>query len=446
MALPATGVIEVRLTGSDTQCAGGFNAARGGTDYTLQDAAQATGTVTSVTTTVTATTSIFTAAMVGNYITDGTTFKEITAFTSATIVTVDSAPSWTAATIYVGGALASPGKAASIGLVSGNVVFVKYNASPYVATAATTNVASGCVAPVNSTTWCGYDTTRAVRNTDTNRPTFQINTGVSTATLFTSTANVDIQNLIGDGNNQTASIFISTRGLNWRCKAINFTAGGFLQNNAGQGVAFWCEASGCSSVSPFKTNALACISHGNSVSGFDGGNVVDCISYANTGGTSDGFGLSGLTSIATMVVNCVAYGNGRDGFRFTGNPGLCVNCIAEANSGFGFNEQSVNLRMLLQNCGSYNNSSGRSSMVTATSPVADLNAVTASSSFFVNAASGNFALNNNQGAGALARAAGFPALSADGLTASFPDVGAAQHQDVPTLVSVNQTHYLGELF
>ena len=73
-------------------------------DYSQQSSNWATGTVTSSSTTVTATTSIFTESMVGNLITDGTTYKEITAYTSGTVVTVDSAPSWTSATIYVGGA------------------------------------------------------------------------------------------------------------------------------------------------------------------------------------------------------------------------------------------------------------------------------------------------------------------------------------------------------
>jgi hypothetical protein len=53
---------------------------------------QATGTVTSSGTTVTVTTGIFTAAMVGQPITDGTQQVTITGFTSATVVTVNAAP------------------------------------------------------------------------------------------------------------------------------------------------------------------------------------------------------------------------------------------------------------------------------------------------------------------------------------------------------------------
>lgn len=106
MALPATVIWECRTTGSDSN-GGGFDPSLGGVDYSQQNAAQATGIASSSGATVTATTSIFTSQMVGNLITDGTTWKEITAFTSATVVTVDSAPSWTAASVKVGGALAT---------------------------------------------------------------------------------------------------------------------------------------------------------------------------------------------------------------------------------------------------------------------------------------------------------------------------------------------------
>lgn len=431
MALPATGVIEVRIGGSDTQCSGGFNPARGGTDYSLQNAAQATGTVTSATTTVTATTGIFTSVMVGNYITDGTIYKEITAFTSATIVTVDSAPTWTAATIYVGGAFASIGKATAVGTGAGSVIFVKYNASPFVTTTASTNVATGCVAGGAGVTFCGYDTTRTLRNTDANRPTLQIGSGVATSTLFVGVGGPDKQNFILDGHNETTSIGCNDRGIAWRCKAINFTAGAFLQSTTGQSTAIYCEATGCSTVSPFVTIGFYCSSHGNTVAGFAGGTYYGCAAYGNTGATTDGFGLTGSTAVNNAAVNCVSYGNGRDGFRGSAstNTAQFINCIAEGNAGWGFNEQGTSLRMVLLNCASFNNTLGRATAVTAATPVSDISPITCSVSPFTNAASADFSLNATATGGVLVRGAGYPALSTDGLTASAFDPGISQHAD-----------------
>lgn len=436
MAFPATFVCEVRTGGSDTQCSGAFNAARGGTDYTLQNAAQATGTVTSVTTTVTATTGIFTAAMVGNTITDGTTTKEITAFTSATIVTVDSAPSWTGATIFVGGAKATPGGMAQIGLIAGNVVFLNYNATPFTTTTASTNVSGGCVSVVGNTTWCGYDTTRTLKNFDANRPTFQVGTGVTGSILFTGTVSPDIQNIIVDGAGVATSTGSNHRGTVWRCKATNFTNGGIVFNN-NTGSATFCEATGCSSVVALNSNCYFCVSHGNTITGISGFFASGCISYGNTGASSDGFQSN------TGMTNCVAYGNGRDGFRAPSGGGVqptyWLNCISENNTGFGFNMQFTTTRGTMVNCATYLNTSGRSTQVTATTPIQDLNPITGSGSFFNNAASADFRLNNTAGAGASARAAGFPSLSADGLTSGFGDVGAAQHQDSPAITLVNTT-------
>lgn len=48
---------------------------------------------------------------------------------------------------------------------------------------------------------------------------------------------------------------------------------------------------------------------------------------------------------------------------------------------------------------------------------------------FTNSAAGDFSLNNTAGAGADVRAAGFPAVFPGGTTTSYPDGGAAQHQD-----------------
>ncbi len=62
--------------------------------------------------------------------------------------------------------------------------------------------------------------------------------------------------------------------------------------------------------------------------------------------------------------------------------------------------------------------------------------ITGSASFFAAAASGNFALTNNAGGGALLRAAGIPGLFPRGLTQGYLDIGAAQHADPVKLLTV----------
>jgi hypothetical protein len=113
-ALPATGVIEIRASATAGNVNGcGFNSARGGTDYTLQNAAQLTNTdgAASGGTTFTSSGSTFTSQMVGNYlhitVGGGMTvgWYEIVTFTDATNVVLDRTPgTGSSATFYVGGA------------------------------------------------------------------------------------------------------------------------------------------------------------------------------------------------------------------------------------------------------------------------------------------------------------------------------------------------------
>jgi hypothetical protein len=100
-----------------------------------------------------------------------------------------------------------------------------------------------------------------------------------------------------------------------------------------------------------------------------------------------------------------------------------INCIAESNGAFGFNGTS--LGTTLSYCASYNNTSGRSTGTLAS----DFAGVTGTSSFFTNAAGGDFSLNATAGGGAAARAAGYPGVFPADLTTGYLDIGAAQHAD-----------------
>jgi hypothetical protein len=103
-----------------------------------------------------------------------------------------------------------------------------------------------------------------------------------------------------------------------------------------------------------------------------------------------------------------------------------VNNIAEGNTGEGFWASAVEGLVSLINCAGYNNSSNYS--VTNITDVQGFIAQTAGS-FFTNAASGDFSLNNTAGRGALLRAAAYPGTFPRATTVSYADIGVAQHQD-----------------
>lgn len=425
MAVAATTVWEVRNGGSDTN-GGGFVPGSSGTDWSQQTAAQyaVTNAVTNGTTAVTSSTANFGTDVVGNivYIAGGTAslsgnWYQIISRDSSTQITVDrTITAGTGATLNIGGAFASPGGAA-VPLVTGNTVYVKYNATPFTATSATTSVAGGCVALQPGSLYIGYDTTRSAWNTDANRPTFRINSGLSSATLFSIGANGGVRNFILDGQSQTTSRGVNgPTGLIWRCHATNFTTAGFAT-----GVCVGCSAT-TNSAASFGTTALYCEAYSNTATPFTGALAAHCLAYNNTGASTDGF------ANVTTAYNCVSYNNGRSGFHTTLSTGVapqCINCIAESNAGYGFNSAgSGGTYIGMLNCASYNNTSGRS-----TGTVLDAGAITGSSSFFANAAGGNFALNTTAGAGALARAASYPSAFPAGTTANYLDAGAAQHAD-----------------
>lgn len=444
MALSGSTVIEVRTGGADTN-GGGFVTGASGTDWSQQNAAQysvADG-VTAGTTTITSATAAFGTDVVGNliYVQGGTgsitaAWYQIISRTNATTIVVDRSTGLsvgTGATLKIGGALVSVGQAAAIATVTGMIVYIQYNASPYIITTASTNVTGGCVSPVNDGVYfAGYDSDRSLYSLSfQNRPTLQLNTGVANATIFVNlNGNYSVQSVILDGHSETASRGWNTSGEAFYVKAINCLSMA-LKQNVGTGRAIFCEAAS-NNLSALGNSAIDitecyfCISHDNTLGsgtgGFGSGGAqycINCISYANS--------RSGFATVK-MASNCVAYGNTEHGF-YEGNQivGIVINCIAENNGLFGF--QVNTLTAWIFNSGSYNNTSGRSGG--GGTFLADRNPITGSGTFFVDATNHDFRLNNTAGAGASCRAAGFPVkfpAPAD-LTTDFGDVGAAQHQD-----------------
>lgn len=375
-----------------------------------------------------------TKAMIGNgiVITGGTNFTtgyyQVTAATAGVSLTVDrtcTSAAGAAGTAGLGGALASPGLAGSIATVAQNIIFIKYNASPYIATSASTNIAAGCVSGAAGTMYCGYDTVRLPYTIGQNRPTFQINTGVTSATLFSgNNNNYNVQSFILDANSVGTSKCGHTAGEFFNVKAMNATTAGLTEN--GTVRAIFCEATGCTTAPISVSIALWCVSHdnttGSGTGGFTGNGVCyNCLAYGNS---RSGFAGAG------KAVNCVAYNNTEYGFNAGNNDGIInINCIAENNGLYGY-RQGFGTQETLINCADYNNTSGRKT--SGNGFWSDLNPITAvPGTFFVDATNKDFRLNNTAGQGALCRAAGFPAafFSPANLTANYLDIGAAQHQD-----------------
>lgn len=410
-------------------------------DYSQQTAAQfsLTGLTTSAANAIILTASA-TVAMIGNgiIITAGTNFTtgtyQINSVSAGVSITVDrncTTAAGAAGTAGIGGGLASPGSAGALATVSGMTVFVLYNASAFVASSTSTNISGGCVLGSNGTIWQGWATSRYVLNTDANRPTFQIGSGVSTAILFTGTNNAySIFNFILDGNGQTTSKGTFQSGTCWNLKGINFTNAVFNGNSGSQRF-YYCEVTSCTLASNvscilLSSNGYAewCWVHDNTLSG----TVASGFAGANGGTSSCVNCISSNSNIGFYLVvfadHCNAYGNASNGFDVHNNSGCILsNCISEGNGGAAYlnNAGSQNI---LQTCASYNNTGGRLSGAWI-----DPNPINGSSSFFTNAAGNVFSLNNTAGAGALLRGLGFPATFPAGLTPNFADVGAAQHQD-----------------
>lgn len=432
MAISANTVWEVRTAGNDTNGAG-FVTGAAGTDYSQQNAKNTVGAdisttdgVANGTTTFTSATANFGTTIVGNiiYVAGGTgaitgTWRQVTARASTTSITLDaSVAASTGMTLNIGGALLSVGVLGN-SIVASNIAYIKSGA--YSITSASTGVAGGCFTTSAIISIQGYNLTRGDFGT---APVFTAS-GINTFTVFTLSGNdSEMSNAVVDGAGLTSSRgFNLGRATAYKLTGKNCTNGGIANPN---GITILGAATGCSTIAALVSNvAVGCEAYSNTVLGLSAGRNINCISYNNSGAASDGFNISGAT---VMYDGCVAYNNGRDGFRgVSGNGGFsltAINCIAESNAGIGYNKGSNNNFDLI-NCGQYNNTGGNNSIGLGL----NVNTVTALSSFFVAAASGNFALNNTASAGAAARAAGIPGVYPSGLTTGYQDIGGAQHQD-----------------
>lgn len=438
MSFAATVNWEVRATGSDGN-GGGFDAVSGtpGTDYSQQDAAQVVyGDLVidgATATKVTSAAHPFSSVSVGNilYISGGTNFtvgryqvvsvSGSTATCDRNLGTLGS----TGGIGVLGGALASPGIAASVA-IAGNVIFVKYNATPY-AFSASSNVANGRM--TTSGHVVGYDTTRTILNTDANRPILKPSAN-NVALITTNDDHVKLFSLdIENPDTKTGCTGITGGAWNyqsvWRCK-VKDIASAILVNQLAW--VDWCEVGNASAAGISTSSSATFVTNCTVYGGFGivtsntGSGVIRCNCYTITG--------TGITvgTNCLCLENSVSGCSGAAGHCYSFNQSLLINCIAEGAAHYGFTSAAaLNDTTRLVNCSGHNNTDGdvNSAKVTA---AMKLGFIACSATPFTDAASGDLSLNDDAGGGALLRGLGFPAAFPGGLTLNYLDIGAAQTQ------------------
>lgn len=452
MALSAALAWECRTTGSDNN-GGAFNVLASGVDYSQQNSPQYA--LTGVATSGAGATVLSASAasvMVGNCgrVVSGTNFTagtyEVVSVVVGVSITFDRSVAsgvGSAGVINIGGAVATV--AAITGRwVAQNIGWVK-GGTDYTVTA-TTTLASGLndIGSISPNQLTGYTTTRG----DGGQATIKTSTN-NLALMTVAMCNVIISNFIFDSNSTTSSKGMAItasqmeRGLRVvNCVAKNFTSRGFSceGGSSTSGPVFWrCRATAGTSAASGGFYVLGslyidCLADANACHGFSlGGNntagfFVRCIAAGNkTGGTYHGFNMD--TALGnTVLTNCVAYDNSGSGIAFTGSyeSAVLLNNILVSNGGYGVNfgtSQGWSAPVFDYNA-YYNNTSGARNNV-----LAGANDVALTGSPFTNGASGDFSLNNTAGAGAACRAVGYPGVFPGGLTTSYLDIGAAQHQD-----------------
>jgi len=297
---------------------------------------------------------------------------------------------------------ATPGKAVAAGLAAGDVV----NIGPGTYTLSTSTPGAGGPVAISGES---EDSTPIIFQAEDSNDKPIIDVGAITSISVFSVSNyggaLRTINIVVDGqsnSNVTAFNMDATSGSAYRCKAIDCTVG-FGPSGASGGVFVECEASGC--VDGYVKSALAtrCIARDGTRGFSTESRLLDCISYGNS---SYGFYSAGADSGRNQFLSCIAFDNGGDGFRIDTYNRNCLiqNCIAVSNGGYGFNRSGAagNGNSWLLGCAGYNNTSGNVNGYTT--GITNIDFVTLTADPFVDAASGDFNINNDAGGGADLRA------------------------------------------
>lgn len=420
MALSANTVWEVRTTGSNTN-GGGFVTGSGGMDYSQQDAPQLSVTdgVCSGNTTLTSATGGFTAAMVGNivYLSSGPGWYQIVARTDTNTVTLDRAgPNATGMTTKVGGALAG--------------VKVAYDASAarnriWVRTGTYTENDTINIRDDSTPTYiAGYGTNRGDRVKATLRRVSGTSRMIGQAGNY---ASVILEDLVLDCNSLAdygAVLGGFIGGVVRRCEVKGYTTSGLYVAGSQGGSKY--DAVEClvhsgtpsSGAAIFLVNGASAIRctirdfYGAGCCSFNGnfgGAVQGCRIYSGANSSADAvfIGAGGPSNVSAMavlgnVIRGVRHGVNIDQSQYLANVVVRDNVFSVC-SGYGVTSAGSALTGGTPGVDRNGFHSCTSGSVNATHLLNE-NSITLTADPFVDAANGDFNLNNVTGGGALLRA------------------------------------------
>lgn len=439
-----------------------------GLDYSQQNAKNANGgsngssvlTVGNGTTTITCSDCSFTHDVIGNvaYLSGGTGSispqrRAITGWTNATTITIDTAiASSTGMTINIGGALASMDETLSArGIVAGNVIWWKNDTGITTGNALSSSVGGR----IN-----GYNATRGDMDASigsASRPTLTF-TGTGNFAMTLTSGSWDLRDFVVNASSGTGANGISVAGtVNY---LYNVTAKNYDGTSISLGTStsiscYACEATG-GTVNATKGISVvnggevwdSYVHDGNGVgiSASSAATIVGNIVANQAGASSDCIQFTSTTNAPPVILNNVGYNCGRHGIGITTTvttlPHVIGNLMVN-NAGWGISFPAAKAADPYYDGNAfYNNTLGtRNNMDALTQGAANpayvnVNDITLSGNPFVSAGTGNFALNATAGAGGALRNAGLPRTWPGTITAGYPDLGAAFHQD-PGTITVN---------
>lgn len=349
----------------------------------------------------------------------------------------------------MGGAFASPGAAGGVH-VSGNTVFIKYNATAFTVTSTSAGASNGRfsfnagVSLGVPTRVCGFDVTPG--DETANRPTIKWGVNAASNPLFSLAGQFNsLENVILDCN---LAGFTSTRGISLptgpanvrRVKVMNASAQAINQSSSNSNdVLTNVEVTGCTTATAISVAGGAtmelhgCYIHDNTFDGLTasitGNLIIENTIFATNKNGSSNSAIVVSTATRLFMDKVTVYNSGSHGVDLqVACSAHIANSYFETDGGYGINVAAVSGMVYLINNGYYNNTSSKytTANVNMRNVVGE---VIPTASALTNPGSGDFSLNNTGSAGAVLRAAAFPGTFPGSSTNAYGDIGAGQHQD-----------------
>lgn len=349
----------------------------------------------------------------------------------------------------MGGAFASPGAAGGVH-VSGSAVWIKYNATDFTVTSTSAGASNGRfsfnagVSLGVPTRVIGFDVTPG--DETANRPTIKWGVNAASNPLFSLAGQFDsLENVIVNCN---LAGFTSTRGISLptgpanvrRVKIMNASAQAINQSSSNSNdVLTNVEVTGCTTATAISVAGGAtmelhgCYIHDNTFDGLTasitGNLIIENTIFANNKNGSSNSAIVVSTATRLFMDKVTVYNSGSHGVDLqVACSAHIANSYFETNGGYGINVAAASGMVYLINNGYYNNTSGKytAANINMRNVVGE---IIPSVSALTNPGSGDFSLNNTGSAGAVLRAAAFPATFPGSSTNAYGDIGAGQHQD-----------------